>query len=308
MSIKPKSNFAFAVFHFGSNIAYLELAMYFVRNLRMHTIHDIIWLYSEYDTPPSFVTEMQPLVTSVRSYNDSGILVDVPSTGKYTAFSALRTCNFMYAFNLTEYSKVCVIETDLVILKSINSIFKLRAPAIVTYRSHSKLGDEPIHPTYNKERRHLPSRLAKLAAEQKSDFNGGVILLVPNTEKFIECINSIKYIIKMQFAYPNESLFQYIFPVHRNLPVMYNLIHFTIHKINKSYKLSQRQIIAVHFNESRFKHIDVVKSEELTIELKTKARYDCIAPVIEYFATHVFFPYQLEVENALERVKLAIIA
>jgi hypothetical protein len=257
-----------------------------------------------YDTPPAFVDEMRPLVTSVKGYDDDGVLVNVPSAGKYSKFSALRTCNFMYAFNMTEYSKVCVIESDIVILKSINSIFKLRAPAIVTYRSHTKLGDSPIKATDNNERRHLTTRLAKLTTEQKSDLNGGVVLLVPEPDKFMECMHSIKFIIEMQFPYPNESLFQYIFPIHRNLPIIYNLTHFNIHKINSSYYITKKSIVAVHFNETKYKHIDVVKSDELMTELKTKSRYSCIAPVIEYFAENVFFPYEVDVETALERVKI----
>ena len=46
----PTKN-AFVLLHFGNNLKYLEYEFYFCKMLRLQTKYDIIYLYSETDTP-----------------------------------------------------------------------------------------------------------------------------------------------------------------------------------------------------------------------------------------------------------------
>ena len=114
---------AFAIVHFGSNPVYLELELYFFIMLRKYTKNDILYLYSVNDTPPSFVEAVRPLVDEVIPYDDKGITFDVNFESGYSSFNTLRTCNFIFAYTLEKYEKVCIIESDMVIMGNMDSVF-----------------------------------------------------------------------------------------------------------------------------------------------------------------------------------------
>jgi lipopolysaccharide biosynthesis glycosyltransferase len=124
---------AFATIHFGSNPVYLELELYFFLMLRKYTKNDILYLYSVNDTPQSFVDAVRPLVDSVIPYDDKGITYDVQFESGYSNFNTLRTCNFIFAYTLEKYDKVCIIESDMVVMGNLDSVFKLNCPAVLTY-------------------------------------------------------------------------------------------------------------------------------------------------------------------------------
>ena len=121
MSGRQKRN-AFAIIHFGSNPVYLELELYFFKMLRQYTRNDILYLYSVNDTPPAFVEAIGPLVTSTIPYDDRKITYDVSFKSEYTNFNTLRTCNFIFAYTLEKYNKICIIESDMVIMKNLDPI------------------------------------------------------------------------------------------------------------------------------------------------------------------------------------------
>jgi hypothetical protein len=91
---------AYATIHFGSNPVYLELELYFFIMLRKYTTNDILYLYSVTDTPKYFVDAVRPFVTDVVPYDDTGITYNVKFESGYTNFNTLRTCNFIFAYNL----------------------------------------------------------------------------------------------------------------------------------------------------------------------------------------------------------------
>jgi hypothetical protein len=124
---------AYVTIHFGSNPVYLELELYFFIMLRKYTKNDIIYLYSATDTPESFVEAVRPFVTDVIPYDDRGITYDTKFKSGYTNFNTLRTCNFIFAYTLEKYKKICIIESDMVIMNNIDSIFELNAPAVLSY-------------------------------------------------------------------------------------------------------------------------------------------------------------------------------
>lgn len=149
--VAAKERYAFAIIHFGSNPVYLELEMYFFKMLRQNTRNDIIYLYSVNDTPQTFVDAIRPLVTEVIPYDDKHITYDVTFKSEYTNFNTLRTCNFIFAYTLKKYNKVCIIESDMVIMRNLDDIFGLQTPAVLTYyignenlKKNEKL--ETIHP------------------------------------------------------------------------------------------------------------------------------------------------------------------
>ena len=255
-TVKPSVNkrYAFAIIHFGSNPVYLELELYFFKMLHQYTKHDIIYLYSINDTPPSFVELVRRFVTEVVPYDDKGITYEVAFKSEYTNFNTLRTCNFIFAYTLEQYDTVCIIESDMVIMKDLDPIFSLRSPAVLTYY----IGDRRLQ--YNDEITNNPSDvLAK--CKDMGRVNGGVMLIKPSRKLFDTYKSKIVDVVRRECKYPNESLFEYVNNSYYNLPIQYNLSHF-LAKTNKlqSYGLTARDIYIYHFNETKYKHIDIIKN------------------------------------------------
>ena len=233
---------------------YLELELYFFRMLRKYTKHDILYLYSVNDTPPSFVDAVRPLVDEVIPYDDKGITYDVKFESGYASFNTLRTCNFIFAYTLDKYDKVCIIESDMVIMGNIDSVFKLESPAVLTYY----LGPQKL--TTNAKVENKPEdAIAK--CNEMGRTNGGVMLIEPSVRMFETYVDKIPDVVKHTCKYPNETLFEYVNNSYFNMPIQYNLSHFLAkpHIIAK-YGLTADEIMVFHFNETKFKHIDIIKN------------------------------------------------
>ena len=249
-----KSKNAYAIVHFGSNPVYLELELYFFIMLRKYTNNDILYLYSVNDTPSSFVDAARPFVTDVVPYDDRGITYDVNFESGYSNFNTLRTCNFIFAYTLETYEKVCIIESDMVIMGSIDSVFNLNAPAVLTYY----IGEKQLK-SNNAIKNDPKDVIAK--CKEMGRTNGGVMLIEPSIHTFENYKDKIQDVVKHTCKYPNETLFEYVNTSYFNMPIQYNLSHFLAKpNIIKKYGLSKDEILVFHFNETKFKHIDIIKN------------------------------------------------
>ena len=115
-----KTDNAFVLTHFGNNPLFFEATLYFVFNLTQHTHNNIVWLYSVIDTPSIFVEIMSTLVFLVKPYNEDNITAINTGNGtvgsiitqanpfKY-GVSMIRVCNWIFAYKLTQYTKLCLI-------------------------------------------------------------------------------------------------------------------------------------------------------------------------------------------------------
>jgi hypothetical protein len=244
---------AFATIHFGNNPVYLELELYFFRMLKKYTKNNILYLYSINDTPSSFVDAVRPLVHDVIPYDDKSITYDVKFKSGYSSFNTLRTCNFIFAYTLEKYDKICIIESDMVIMDNLDSIFNLNAPAVLTYY----IGDKQLK-TNARIKNTQEEVLAK--CKDMGRINGGVMLIEPNMRLFETYKEKIQDVVKHTCKYPNETLFEYVNNSYFNMPIQYNLSHFFAkpHIITK-YGLTKDEILVFHFNETKFKHIDIIK-------------------------------------------------
>ena len=249
-----KERYAFAIIHFGSNPVYLELEMYFFKMLRKNTSNDIIYLYSVNDTPQAFVDAIRPLVTEVIPYDDKHITYDVTFNSGYTNFNTLRTCNFIFAYTLKKYNKVCIIESDMVIMRNLDDIFGLQTPAVLTYY----IGN--VNLKKNEKIRNNPTEvLAK--CKEMGRINGGVMLIYPSMTLFNKYKEKIQDVVQHECKYPNETLFEYVNNSYYNLPIQYNLSHYLAksHTLQQ-YELTPRDIVIYHFNETKYKHLDIIKN------------------------------------------------
>jgi lipopolysaccharide biosynthesis glycosyltransferase len=295
-----KTENAFALIHFGSNVKYFELELYFCIMLKKYTSQNIIYMYSTSDTPASFVEQISPFVYKTIGFDDQGITYNVNFESKYTSFNTLRTCDFIFAYKfLTDYKKVCIIESDLVIMGNIDSIFELNTPSIICYRCGERDLNKNLQYTSNKE--HV------IQACDESGLNGGVMLISPSIQLFDEYIQSIPIIAKRGCKYPNEALFEYVNNVFYNLPVKYNLSHYhTLRLSNYGVNPDGRDILIYHFNETDFKHLDIIKDGWLKKNLsdpKVSSKYRVRKLPIMHFENTIYEPYKAQVNQILDNLQ-----
>ena len=287
---------AFAVIHFGANPIYLELELYFFKMLRQYTRNDIVYLYSVNDTPAGFVDAVRPLVTEVVPYDDRGITYEVSFKSGYGNFNTLRTCNFIFAYTLEKYNKVCIIESDMVIMKNIDAVFGLKAPAALTYL----VGDRNVK--YNDRVKNVEREVLEKCHDM-GRINGGVMLIHPSAALFEEYKSKIVDVVQRECKYPNETLFEYVNREYYNLPIQYNLSHY-LAKGQKlaEYRLSPSDIVVFHFNETKYKHIDIIKNpldengDNWLDIIKRDKKYDVKKLPILHYKTTVFDKYRTTVE------------
>ena len=214
--------YAYVLIHFGNNIKYIEYEIYQLINLRKFTNYDIIYLYSEMDTPKKYLKIFKLLCKDVIPYNDNNITYNINFDSYYKEFNTIRTCNFIFANKLTKYKKVCIIESDLLILKSIDDVFSLKTPSIFKF----------IKPRKNmkfQQKQLLDHKLQLELCKDVSTLNGGIILIEPSEDILKKSINNISTVIKYKCKYPNETLFLISYDYFYNLPISYNLVSAKLH-------------------------------------------------------------------------------
>jgi alpha-N-acetylglucosamine transferase len=249
--------YAFALIHFGDKPKYLELEIYMVLMLKKNTKYDVLYLYSINDTPDYFVEVMKKYCNKVIPYDDNGITYNIKNyKSLYTHFNTLRTCNFIYAYQLIEYKKICLIESDMIILKNMDNIFKLKTPSTLTYYDINKILDN--HKINIDTKRNLDE------CSKRSYINGGTMLIKPSISKYNLYLKNMKKIIENNCIYPNETLFVISNKTIYNLPFKFNGIQFHLLKYAKLFDTDMKKYLSiVHFNSKQYKHVDIIRDNYL---------------------------------------------
>lgn len=283
--------YAFVLIHFGDNPKYLELEIYTIMMLKKNTKYDIIYLYSINDTPKYFIEIMSKLCTKVMEFDDKGITYDIKNfTSLYKHFNTLRTCDFLFAYKLISYKKVCIIESDMIILKNIDEIFNLNTPSVLTFYNENKiLENYKINIDINKN-------LEKCS--KVSHINGGVILIKPSIEKYNILLKNIKKIITNNCIYPNETLFLISNKTIYNLPYKYNGIQFNLNKYSKKFNLDIKEYVSIiHMNAKEFKHIDIIRDNWLNKLKKSNNNKKILYNFILFFKNNYFDKLNKKIKN-----------
>ena len=247
--------YAFVLVHFGNKPKYLELEIYSALMLKNNTKYDIIYLYSINDTPQKFVDIMKKYCTKVIPFDDNGITYNIQQKFKsfYNHFNTLRTCNFLFAYKLIEYKKICIIESDILILQNLDDIFTLKTPSLFTYFNINKILEN-----YKTE---FNSKKLLEECQKNSYINGGVMLIKPSLNKYKLLVKNIKTIILNNCKYPNETLFMISHNIIYNLPFKYNGLQFEINRFSQLFEIDMTKYLkTVHFNSSQYKHVNTIKN------------------------------------------------
>lgn len=312
LNLKTKN--AFVLIHFGSNPIYLELEIYFLISLRKHTKNNILYLYSIADTPHCFVEAIRPYVTQTIPYDDTGITFNIPFSSHYTSFNTLRTCNYIFAYTLTDYDKICLLESDMVVVQDIDSIFNLKTPSVhnvVSTFDYSKNNNanKPYKVIKNPTKILNKCRIDSTPYVSQTEINGGVMLIKPSIQMFDSSKKYLKLIIENGCKYPNETLFVYMNPVFYNLPVKYNMMHWVLkNMVSKQLPIwnAQGTPIVYHFNEAQYKHLDMIKDQWLENNAnneKIMEKYKLYKIPVFYFRDEVYNPNKEHVTEILNHVK-----
>lgn len=287
MKNKIKTDYAFCIIHFGNNKKYLEYEIYTILMLKKNTQYDIVYLYSINDTPIEFVKIIKSLNVSVKSYNDKNITYDIKKfNSHYKHFNTLRTCNYIFALKLINYKKICIIESDMIIMNNIDNIFNLNFPSILYYLDKENIEEN------NKINK--PNEELFKSSIVKSFVNGGVLLFKPSLHIFKKSITNLKLIIDSNCIFPNESLFLYTMKNLYNLPIKYNLSQYYIDKFIHI----KKDIIIYHFNNSIYKPLDIIKDNYINKD-KKKIRKD----IILFFKKNYYDIYKDFVEKNMNKLK-----
>lgn len=298
---------AYVILHFGGNPAYLEMEMYLLCNLYIETAdtRDIVYLYAQ-DTPPSFVQSMACLSKKIArkhacrnrivciAYDDTDIIttakeIHTPSviaemcrnrastaniskdTMRVVAMNMARTCGIINAFILP-YTTVCIVESDIVIVKPYDSVFEIPAPAIFVY----------------------PNK----------NVNGGVIRIDPCRDAYTRGLECMRKIVTdpVAYVYPSESLFMMIYPDYAKhaIPLKYNAV--------RRNRADISTVMAIHFSET-VKLLTYAEKYNYTKKILTNQfkywEFDNILCGLDYFFTHLV-GYKRAIRNCMVETNVCV--
>lgn len=286
---------AFVIMHFGNNPMYFELELYFCIMLKKYTKNNIIYMYSLSDTPKLFVNYITPFVYKTISFNDNKITNNLNFTSKYTTFNILRTCNYIFAYKLIQYNKICIIESDMIINKNIDNIFDNKTPSIVYYNHNNK---QQMMVNYKINKEFTFDEMCKTNAHS----NGGIMLFKPSLYMYSKCRKLLRTIITSECIYPNEMLFNISNKIIYNLPHKYNASH---HIIKKNNKLTFANVYIIHFNETKYKHLDIIKDVEYFTNKNIRNKMNkSILQFLQFFNNNIYTPNKKKINNILEQIKI----
>lgn len=284
--------YAFVLIHFGNKPKYFELEIYSVLMLKNNTKYDIVYLYSINDTPQIFVDTMKKYCTKVIPFDDKGITYEIDKFKSiYSHFNTLRTCDFLFAYKLIEYKKICIIESDIIILKNMDDIFTLKTPSVLTYYNINKILEN--------YKINLNTKKNLEECSKKSYINGGVMLIKPSLSKYNLLLNNIKKIISNNCIYPNETLFIISNNTIYNLPYKYNGVQYDLNKYSKLFNIDMKKYLkTVHLNSSEYKHINVIKDKYLN-KFKTSNNNNkkLLYEFISFFKKTYFDKYNVNIKK-----------
>lgn len=256
---------AFVLLHFGDKIKYFELELYFVQMLRKYSNSDLIYLYLE-DTPQYFIETMQKYFTKCIPVKNIALKATHHNFKSwYSHFNTLTTCNFIHGYNLTRYTRICIVESDMIITRGIDDIFTLPAPSILFINETAPYIINPAG----------------------KEVNGGIMLFKPSRYYFRKAISLLPGIIADNSKYPNEELFLRLYPRIYTLPQRYNYCHYGLSKLNSNIFPT-----IVHFNETKWKYVDIIKDKYINKFIEKKR-------IIDFFKVNFYDKYVDSINDIL---------
>ena len=142
--------------------------------------------------------------------------------------------------------------------------------------------------------------------QEMGRINGGVMLIKPSMKMFEMYKSKIPEVVERGCKYPNETLFEYVNNSYYNLPIQYNLSHFLAKPFKlREYGLTANDIIVYHFNETKYKHLDIIKNPldenggNWMDIIQQDKKYEIKKLPILHYKTTTYDKYNLEISRLL---------
>ena len=152
----------------------------------------------------------------------------------------------------------------MIITQNIDEIFVLKCPAILYYPL-DKFGDKINQNIMVK----ISERYILVKCPIESFSNDCIMFIEPSMTIFRKLKNTLKFIIKSNCIYPNETLFLYTFKKFYNIPVTYNMSHFFVNKykfppitpilIQNTHFVGVNEDLNPHANASQWRAIYIIQ-------------------------------------------------
>ena len=279
--------YAFVLIHFGNEIKYLEYELYFFMNLKNNTKHDIIYLYSINDTPKEFVDTVKKINIKTIGYDDKNITYNIQYNSVYEHFNTLRTCNFMFSYLLLEYKKICTLESDMIIMNNIDSIFEYKCPSVYWAMNDIKLSKQNTNYQLTINKKEVLRNCQK-----GTPINGGVILLEPSIKSFKILLKNLQKVIENNCSFPNETLFISSISPLFNIPIRFN---YSIYRFKDYYKFKNINII--HFHKTIYKPLDFSKENFID-----KTNHKVKQKLLKYYHKNVYKKNYEKINKLIENL------
>jgi hypothetical protein len=277
--------YAFVLIHFGSNPIYFEYELYSVFMIRSICNYDFVYMYSKSDTPSKFVEVMKKFNVKTVEYDDSIINKKIDNfKSVYEHFNTFKTCAFFYANMLTEYDKVCVIESDQVYKRGFEKVFELDGPAILYY-------NQPTTDYDKNNKLIIDKKFIISECNKNSHTNGGILVFKPDKQLIDTYIKNMDVIAEKNCSYPNETLFLYTNNIIYNVPFRYNSSHYMFEK------RYTKQILNYHFNSSIYKPLNIIK-DKFKLDKKFKIKNEAV----DFFKNNFYNKYHERVDELMKYV------
>ena len=284
---------AYVIMHFGNKTKYLEYEMYSVIMLKKirKSNQDIVYMYSTVDTPEIFVDVMKKMNVVTVPFDDTYIVeLSKSFSSTYEHFNTLRTCCFVFANMLTDYNKLCIVETDIIFRQGFDKVFNLKAPAMKFYPE----GDNVIHKRdeYSNIKIYLNWHYVKNICSDtmgmSSPGNGGVLLIKPNPKLLEIYKTQLTEVIVNKCIYPNEILMILMYEHLYNLPRSFNIIG----------TIPQGEQYAFHLSGKLYKHLDVIRDNYID-----KIKFHLNKQMILYFKDEIYEKCKNKIDNVMKKVR-----
>jgi hypothetical protein len=242
-------------------------------------------MYSKSDTPSKFVEVMKKFNVKTVEYDDSDINKKIDNfKSVYEHFNTFKTCAFFYANMLTEYDKVCVIESDQVYKKGFEKVFEIDGPAILYY-------NQPTSDYDKNNKLSIDKKFIINECNKNSHTNGGILVFKPDKKLIDTYIKNIDVIAEKNCSYPNETLFLYTNNIIYNVPFRYNSSHYMFEKKHSN------EIFNYHFNSSIYKPLKIIK-DNYKIDKKFKIKNEAV----DFFRNNFYNKYHKRVDELMKYV------
>lgn len=160
----------------------------------------------------------------------------------------------LHALNL-DYDKILMLDLDMFILKNLDHLFNLSAPAAMIRETNLNYGEK------------IPSELIRIKNGKISGgINAGLMLLQPSKKEFNEIMNEVKKQLPYKLKYPEQDFLSLRYKNKwTNIDSRYNC-QFTIKEVMEYKNYSIHDIYILHYSW-------ILNPWELILENKDKVLY-----------------------------------